>query len=88
MSFKFDWVKSSNVPYPNVWHRFTAKDLGTDELVEYRIEDLTEDRFEDALKHLKDNYLLDEPLVSSRSISHVNSILSFSIQSIIIFLCI
>lgn len=51
------------VPYPKVWTEFEAKETKTsDKLVKYRIEDLTEDRFDDAIKHMMENYLLDEPI--------------------------
>lgn len=56
------WKRSNSVEYPKVWHRFKARDLNSDKLVEYRIEDLTEDRAEDAYQHMRDNYLAGEPV--------------------------
>lgn len=58
------WVRPLDViPYPNVWVEFEAKEMkNSDKLVKYRIQDLPEDRFDDALQHLTDNYLIDEPL--------------------------
>lgn len=56
------WKRPVSVTYPKVWHRFKARDLSSDELVEYRIEDLTEDRAEEAYKHMKDHYLAGEPV--------------------------
>lgn len=68
------WVRPDTTEFPKVWRTFKAADLGSDELVEYRIEDLTEDRFEDALQHMLNNYLLDEPI--SEALSNIS--LTFS----------
>ena len=62
MSLKLLWTRPSNVPFPSVWLRFQAKDTVTDELVEYRVQDLPEDRFEDAITHMTQYYLADEPI--------------------------
>lgn len=47
MSIELIWKPNPNVPYPNVWNTFKAKDIDNDELVEYRIESLPENRFDD-----------------------------------------
>lgn len=67
MFLELKWNRPDDVPFPNVWHRFLAKDLNSDELVEYRIEDLTEDRFDDAFQNMKENFILDEPQFQSRN---------------------
>lgn len=56
------WKRPDSVEYPKVWHRFQARDLNSDKLVEYRIEDLVESRAEEAYSHMKENYLADEPV--------------------------
>lgn len=56
------WKRPDSIEYPKVWYRFKARDLNTEELVEYRIEDLMESRAEDAYHHMKENYLKDEPM--------------------------
>lgn len=56
------WKRPNSVEYPKVWHRFMARDLNSNKLVEYRIEDLTDDRAEDAYQHMRDNYLAGEPV--------------------------
>lgn len=67
-----------NIPYPNVWLTFDAPDDNGD-LVKYRIQDLPEDRFEDAVKHMRANFLLDESLCRSRNIaSDEQSIIDFT----------
>lgn len=56
------WKRPKSLDYPKVWHRFMARDLNSDKLVEYRIEDLTESRAEEAFQHMRDFYLADEPI--------------------------
>lgn len=56
------WKRPMTIEYPKVWSRFQARDLNSDKSVEYRIEDLTEDRAEDAYQHMRDNYLAGEPV--------------------------
>lgn len=60
MSYTFKWTKSSNIPYPNVWHRFKAKGLDSEELIDYSIRDIPEHRFDEAIDHLMNNYVHDE----------------------------
>ncbi|XP_055322803.1 uncharacterized protein LOC129578372 [Sitodiplosis mosellana] len=57
--YPMKWKRPNSVEYPRVWHRFKARDLDSDQLVEYRIEDLLELR---AFKHMRENYLADEPI--------------------------
>lgn len=59
----FLWSRPENVPFPTVWDEFEAKESkDSDKLVKYRIQDLPEDRIDDAVQHLKDHLLGDEPL--------------------------
>lgn len=67
MSEKF--VRPSHIPYPNVWLTFDAPDDNGD-LVKYRIQDLPEERFEDAIKHMRANFLLDETLCRARNMAN------------------
>ncbi|XP_052891624.1 uncharacterized protein LOC128299647 [Anopheles moucheti] len=66
------WERPSNVPYPNVWWTFDAPDpdCADGALVTYRVEDLTEDRFEDAIKLYTENFLDDEPLCAYGRVRH------------------
>lgn len=56
------WKRPTTIEYPKVWLRFEARDLNSDKLVEYRIEDLTDDRAEEGYQHMRDNYLAGEPV--------------------------
>lgn len=59
---KLKWTRPATVEYPKGWSTFKARDLDSDELVEYRIQDLPESRFEDAIKQMIEHYLPDEPI--------------------------
>lgn len=56
------WKRPESSEYPKVWHRFSARDLNSDKIVEYRIEDLCRERANDAYNHMKENYFRDEPI--------------------------
>lgn len=56
------WKRPESLEYPKVWHRFMARDVDSDQMVEYRIEDLVESRAEEAYKHMRDFYFVDEPI--------------------------
>lgn len=67
MSTSKDWKRNTDSDYPRVWVKFMAKDLNSDDLVEYRVEDLTEDRFDDAVDHMLTYFVKDEPICKSKS---------------------
>lgn len=65
----YSWSRPENVGFPLIYSRFQALDSESDErLVEYRIEDLQEDRFEDAVNIIRDKHLIDEPMKSSKGV--------------------
>ncbi|ETN67111.1 retinol-binding protein [Anopheles darlingi] len=61
------WERPASVPYPNVWWTFEAPDPDREDggLATYRVEDLTEDRFDDVMKLYTEHFLDDEPLFST-----------------------
>lgn len=61
-------VRPTNIPYPNVWLTFEAPGENGD-LVQYRIQDLPEDRFEDGIQHMLTNFMLDEPVSHARNMA-------------------
>lgn len=54
------WKRPETVPFPSVWLRFKARDVDSDNLIEYRVQDLTEADFEAAFDHMKTHFLKDE----------------------------
>lgn len=59
---ELQWKRPKSTNYPNIWHTFKAKDIDSDALVEYRIEDLCESRSEDAINMMRQFFCKDEPL--------------------------
>lgn len=59
------WTRPQEIPYPNVWLRFKARAVESDALVEYRVQDLTEDDLDAVYEHMKTYFFLDEPLNAS-----------------------
>lgn len=55
------WKRPESIEYPKVWLRFKARDVDSDALVEYRIEDFMEDRINEAVIHMRGFFLKDEP---------------------------
>lgn len=60
--FSLKWKRPDRLEYPKVWHTFKARDLDSDELVEYRIQDLPLDRADEAYEHMIANFVRDEPI--------------------------
>lgn len=55
--------RGDSVPYPNIWYEFKAKESkNSDRILNYRIQDLPADRFDDSIQHLKEHFLLDAPI--------------------------
>lgn len=56
------WSRSESVKYPKLWCTFKASDINSDELVEYRIQDLPESRFDDGIYFMAEHFCKDEPI--------------------------
>ncbi|XP_059616299.1 uncharacterized protein LOC132261478 [Phlebotomus argentipes] len=59
------WSRPESVSFPQVWWRFKAKDPESGEIVDYRIEDCTEDRFEEVVELMLNCFIPDEPMSTS-----------------------
>lgn len=65
---KLKWTRPQTTEYPKVWKTFYASDIdNVENLVAYRIQDLPESRFDDAIQHMIANYLKDEPVTATLS---------------------
>lgn len=58
------WTRPNAVEYPKVWRTFQARDLDSDKLVEYRVQDLPESHFEIAIEHMVEHFMRDEPTMA------------------------
>lgn len=56
------WTRPKTSEYPRIWHTFVAKDIDSDTLVEYCIQDMPESRFDEAVQLMTINFCRDEPL--------------------------
>ncbi|XP_031616505.1 uncharacterized protein LOC116336654 isoform X2 [Contarinia nasturtii] len=59
------WRRPETIEFPKVWHTFKVRDMDTDKLVEYRIQDLPSDRTEEILEHLVANFIQDAPVLQA-----------------------
>ncbi|GAB0087121.1 hypothetical protein DMENIID0001_013980 [Sergentomyia squamirostris] len=59
------WSRSENLKFPQIWYTFEAKDPDTGNIVTYRVEDLTEDRFEEVEHLMKTIFIRDEDVCKS-----------------------
>lgn len=64
------WKRPDSVQFPQVWLKFQAKDLNSDELVNYRVQDLPLERYEDAIDHMCTHFIVDEPTSKSIGLSN------------------
>ncbi|XP_065202189.1 uncharacterized protein LOC135832699 [Planococcus citri] len=58
------WKRPASIPYPNTWHKFTAKSKDGKEF-KIKIVDVTPDRFEESLEFIRDYLYSNEPLCES-----------------------
>ncbi|XP_062564978.1 arylalkylamine N-acetyltransferase-like 2 [Armigeres subalbatus] len=63
------WKRPEAIPYPKVWHKFQAKGLREDGQLEwYIVQDLPEERFEDAMRHLSKHFARDEQMNQAKGL--------------------
>lgn len=66
MAPHFAWERPLDAaPFPNVWLKFSVQAKNSDKLVNYRVQDLPDDRFEDAIAFMKAIFIAGEPLARS-----------------------
>lgn len=56
----FLWKRPENVPFPSIWHTFMTKE--NNNFVKYIVQDLPENRFNDAVKFMTKYFLPDAVL--------------------------
>lgn len=65
----FTWKRSESIK-PQVWHKFKSNNFATDELEEFIVQDLPREKFDEALEHMLEHFLSDEPICKAK---HVKS---------------
>lgn len=67
------WKRPDHIPFPHTWHTFQTRDpiaTGDNRLVNYRVQDLPPERFEDAIQHMCTHFLRDEPICRSLGLAN------------------
>lgn len=59
---KLSWYRPESVEFPKLWCTFKASDINSDELVQYRIQDLPESRIDDGINFMAKYFCMDEPI--------------------------
>jgi hypothetical protein len=73
------WKRPENLEFPHIYHKFLARDLNGIDLVEYYIQDLPENRYEEAVNFTIEHYTPDEPIFQSRDAGNdVGTVRDFS----------
>jgi hypothetical protein len=63
------FVRPPDLKYPQVYYTFKAKDKDSDEIVEYRVQDLPEEYFEQSIELFITQFIPDEPFCIASDVS-------------------
>lgn len=61
------WLRPSTVRFPVQYHKFVTVDCDTNKLVEYRVEDIPESRFDEACRFMVRHFVPFEPKLVARN---------------------
>lgn len=61
-TIKLMWKRPESADFPKIWSKFCANDANTDEMIEYRIQDLPESRFQNGVEFMVQQFCQYEPL--------------------------
>lgn len=62
--------RPENLTFPHTYYTFKAKDKNSDDVIEYRVQDLPEEYYEEAIDFMVKYFLPDETFCSSRNLSN------------------
>jgi hypothetical protein len=62
------FVRPRSINYPRVYHSFKARDLHSEKIIEYRVEDFPRDRHDEGVQFMVQNFFEDEVMGKSRRI--------------------
>lgn len=63
------YMRPDNLSFPQIYSTFKGKDKNCDKIIEYRIQDLPEEYFDQAVDFMTNFFLTDETLCTAISIS-------------------
>lgn len=61
-TLKLKWTRPESIGFPKTWYTFKARDTDSNELVEYRIQDIPDSRKEEVVQCMVKHFSKDEPL--------------------------
>lgn len=59
---EFIWERPESKKIEKTWYKFHARDIDSDELVEYRIKDLPESKLQQGVTFMAQHFCKDEPI--------------------------
>lgn len=62
------FVRPHTINYPTIYHTFQARDLHSNKLVEYRVQDFPRDRFDEGVQYMIQNFFEHEVMGKTRRI--------------------
>lgn len=62
------FVRPESLEFPIIYYTFKAKSRESDEVIEYRVQDLPDEYFEEALELMRTHFLPDESLCSAKGV--------------------
>lgn len=63
----FTW-KRSEPEKPQIWHSFKSKNSATNEIEEFFVQDLPREKYAEAVDHMLEHFLSDEPICRSKNV--------------------
>ncbi|XP_070507060.1 uncharacterized protein [Chironomus tepperi] len=63
------FTRPSDLPFPTIYHKFSAKDKDNDEIVEYRIQDLLEEDYSKGIDMMASEYCPEESFNKCRGVT-------------------
>lgn len=64
----YKFKRPESLSFPQIYYTFKAKDKNSDDVIEYRVQDLPEEKYEQAVDFLVTYFLPDETICASRKI--------------------
>lgn len=62
------FIRPKAINYPSIYHTFQARDLQSNKLVEYRVQDFPRDRYEEGVQFMIQNFFEHEAMGKTRRI--------------------
>lgn len=69
-SYALIWKRPESSCYPKVWRNFQAKDVDSDGLIDYSVEDLPESKFQEVIPILIEYFCKEAPLWNAYGMEH------------------